>query len=139
MVTATLLVVDAGSSSVRLAAFEAGGLDAAHSVTSTARTANAAAPNPKRIASAHAPLPDEARSTAFDAMLSSFLEQNAISDVRAVAHRIVHGGIAFSAPCLIDAAAEQALLGLTELAPLHLPIALDWIALCRGIGFRTSK
>lgn len=137
--TATLLVVDAGSSSVRLAAFEAGGLDAAHSAPSTSRVANAAnaanaaTPNPKRIASAHALLPDEARSTGFDAMLSCFLAQNAISDVRAVAHRIVHGGISFSAPCLIDAVTEQALLGLTELAPLHLPIALDWVALCRGI------
>jgi acetate kinase len=32
---------------------------------------------------------------------------------------------------VLDAAAERALLALSELAPLHLPIALDWVTLCR--------
>lgn len=130
--TATLLVVDAGSSSVRLAAFDAGGVDAT-SLTSTLRPAiNAAAQFPQRIARTHAQLPDEQRSAAFNAMLNSFLAQNEIGDVRAVAHRIVHGGIRFSAPCVLDAITEQSLQALSELAPLHIPIALDWVTLCRG-------
>jgi acetate kinase len=132
-VTATLLVVDAGSSSVKLAAFDARGLDVTSLTPPPSLAANAATQSPRRIARAHAELPDEQRSIAFNAMLSSFLEQNALSDVRAVAHRIVHGGISFSASCVLDATAERALLALSELAPLHLPIALDWVTLCRGI------
>lgn len=135
--TATLLVVDAGSSSVKLAAFDARGLDAI-SLTpppspATNPATNPATQIPRLIARAQAELPDEQRSIAFNAMLSSFLEHNAIGDVRAVAHRIVHGGISFSASCVLDATAERALLALSELAPLHLPIALDWVALCRTI------
>ncbi|HEY6090011.1 MAG TPA: acetate/propionate family kinase [Gemmatimonadaceae bacterium] len=131
--TATLLVVDAGSSSVRLAAFDAGGLDARSLTPPTSPVASAATPELRRIARAHAELPAEQRSIAFNAMLHSFLEQNAISDVRAVAHRIVHGGISLSASCILNATVERTLLALTELAPLHLSVALDWVALCRAI------
>jgi len=131
--TATLLVVDAGSSTVKLAAYDVRGLDVVSSTASHLVAPSSGTQIPRRIARAHAELPDEQRSIAFNAMLSSFLEQNAISDVRAVAHRIVHGGISFSASCVLDAAAERALLALKELAPLHLPIALDWVTLCRGI------
>jgi acetate kinase len=131
--TATLLVVDAGSSSVRLAAFDATGLDGISSTPAPSLATSAVPKIPRRIAHAHAELPDEQRSIAFNAMLKAFLEQNAISDVRAVAHRIVHGGISFSASCVLDATAERALLALSELAPLHLPISLEWVTLCRAI------
>lgn len=113
-VTTTLLVVDAGSSSVRLGAYEL-------------------RESPTRIARAHAEMPVEQRSVAFDAMLRSFVEQNAISDVRAVAHRIVHGGTSFSASTVLDNTTERALLGLRALAPLHLPAALDLVARARAI------
>ena len=113
-VKATLLVVDAGSSSVRLGAYELGKA-------------------PTRIARAHAEIADEQQSAAFDAMLKSFLEQNAINEVRAVAHRIVHGGTSFSRSLVLDDTTERSLRGLTALAPLHLPIALDWIARSRAI------
>jgi acetate kinase len=131
--TATLLVVDTGSSSVRLAAFDAGGPDAISLTHPASRLANATTKDLKRTARAHVQLPDEERSAAFKAMFNSFLAQNAIGDVRAVAHRIVHGGIRFSAPCVLDATVERALQGLSELAPLHIPIALEWVTLCRGI------
>jgi len=130
---ATLLVVDAGSSSVKLAAYDARGLDVISVNPPPSPATSAATQIPRRIARAHAELPDEQRSIAFNVMLNSFLEQNAIGDVRAVAHRIVHGGISFSASCVLDAAAERALLALSELAPLHLPIALDWVTLCRAV------
>ena len=86
-----------------------------------------------RIARANVEIPAEQRSAAFDAMLRSFLEKNAIADVRAVAHRIVHGGASFSGPSVLDDTTERALFGLTALAPLHLPIALDWVARARAI------
>lgn len=110
----TLLVVDAGSSSVKLAAYDL-------------------RKGPARIARAHAEMPVEEPSVAFDAMLRSFVEQNAINDVRAVAHRIVHGGTSFSASSILDDTTERALFGLTALAPLHLPIALDWVARSRAV------
>lgn len=129
--TATLLVVDAGSSSVRLAAYDLPSVDAV-SLTGPPATAGSATQTPTRTASAHAEILDQQRSLAFNTMLGSFLEQNAITEVRAVGHRIVHGGMSFSASCVLDAAAERDLLALKELAPLHLPIALDWVTLCRA-------
>lgn len=128
--TATLLVVDAGSSSVRLAAYEPGAVDAP-SLTAPAGPAASQGRIPTRIAGAHAEILDQQRAIAFDAMLGSFLEQNAITEVLAVGHRIVHGGMSFSASCVLDDAAERNLLALKELAPLHLPIALEWVTLCR--------
>ncbi len=110
----TLLVVDAGSSSVKLGAYDL-------------------RKSPTLIARAHAEIPVEQRSVAFDAMLRSFIKQNAIKDVRAVAHRIVHGGVSFSRSLVLDDTTERAIVGLSAMAPLHLPIALDWIARCRAI------
>jgi acetate kinase len=40
-------------------------------------------------------------------------------DVEAVAHRIVHGGLRFREPVVIDEEVERELEALTELAPLH--------------------
>lgn len=131
--TATLLVIDSGSSSVKLDAYDVESLYTEPSIPSPGIARQDAPLTPRRIARAHAELPDGARSLAFNGMLKSFIERNTISDVRAVAHRIVHGGTEFSASRILDDVAERALTGLTELAPLHLPIALDWIALCRGM------
>jgi acetate kinase len=41
------------------------------------------------------------------------------ADVEAVAHRVVHGGMRFRAPVLIDEEVERELEALAELAPLH--------------------
>jgi acetate kinase len=130
--TATLLVVDAGSSSVKLGAYDLGSVDTVSLTATASPTAGSDAQTPTRVASAHAEMPEQQRSVAFNAMLGSFLDQNAITDVQAVAHRIVHGGMSFSASCVLGAAAERALLALEELAPLHLPMALDWVTLCRA-------
>src|SRR5688572_7854801 len=51
--------------------------------------------------------------------------------VAAVGHRVVHGGVYYTGPVLIDAAAVRALQGLVPLAPLHQPhnlAAIDAIA-----------
>jgi acetate kinase len=42
-------------------------------------------------------------------------------EIGAVGHRIVHGGVRFSAPCLVDAAVLAELEALIPLAPLHQP------------------
>ncbi|MFL5307658.1 MAG: acetate/propionate family kinase [Polyangia bacterium] len=41
--------------------------------------------------------------------------------IAAVGHRVVHGGVHFSAPVVVDAAVLRALDGLVPLAPLHQP------------------
>jgi acetate kinase len=131
--TATLLVVDAGSSSVKLAAYDLGSIDAVSSTPRGGVAASADIHSPTRIARVHEEIPAERRSFAFETMLKSFVERNAIHEVRAVAHRIVHGGTRFSASSVLDDATERALVGLTALAPLHLPVALEWVARSREI------
>ena len=44
--------------------------------------------------------------------------------IRAVGHRVVHGGESFRAPTMLDARAVEILESLAPLAPLHLPPAL---------------
>lgn len=51
----------------------------------------------------------------------------------AVGHRVVHGGTRFVRPVVIDAQVEAALRELSELAPLHNPVALEWIAAARSL------
>jgi acetate kinase len=48
-----------------------------------------------------------------------------LGGIDAVGHRIVHGGTDFSEPVLIDAAVEERLHALADLAPLHQAKALD--------------
>lgn len=55
----------------------------------------------------------------------------AAGDVRAVGHRIVHGGERFVAPTVLDAEVEGELRGFVELAPLHNAPALDALTVAR--------
>jgi acetate kinase len=48
----------------------------------------------------------------------------ALREADAVGHRIVHGGARFVAPVQVDAKVEDALRALTDLAPLHQPKSL---------------
>src|SRR5215475_9259656 len=52
---------------------------------------------------------------------------NSLEDVRAVGHRVVHGGDRYSAAVLITAEVKRTIEELTELAPLHNPPSLDGI------------
>ncbi len=47
-----------------------------------------------------------------------------LGPVEAVGHRVVHGGMLFSGPVLIDAAVQERIRSLTDLAPLHQPKSL---------------
>ena len=51
--------------------------------------------------------------------------------LRAIAHRVVHGGSRFDAPVRIDPQVTAALEELSALAPLHNPKALKWITAAR--------
>jgi acetate kinase len=97
-VLTAILVVNAGSSSLKLRV-----VDASDSV------AVAADLPPPRGA-------DDA--AAIEAAIGSF------PPVPAVGHRIVHGGNLFSGPVLIDPGVRDQLQALTDLAPLHQPKSL---------------
>lgn len=56
-----------------------------------------------------------------------------LADVRAVGHRIVHGGTEFVESVPIDRNVKQALGRLAELAPLHNPPALEGIASAEAV------
>jgi acetate kinase len=115
-----VLTVNTGSTSVKLAAFRVAGPDVI------------AGPAPQRLAAQHltgADLDPAASLRAFLAQLEG--------PPGTVVHRVVHGGTRFTGPTLLDDDSRGALAGLSELAPLHNPVALRWIDAAReacGVG-----
>jgi acetate kinase len=100
--TVRVLVVNAGSSSVKLRV-----LDGGDRVTGTADLAA-----PRGVIDAGA--------------LAKALDS--LGDADAVGHRIVHGGTFFTAPVRIDAGVVARMEALTDLAPLHQPKSLAALA-----------
>jgi len=110
-----VLTVNTGSTSVKLATFE------------VQSSAGEAGPPPRRLAAQHLTghSPDPA------AALRGFLGQLPPDGPAAVVHRVVHGGTRFTGPTLIDDGVREAIAALSELAPLHNPVALRWIDAAR--------
>jgi acetate kinase len=106
-----VLTVNTGSTSVKLAAFDA-----------------AEASAPRQLAAEHLSTVGLDPRTALRAFLGR-LEAPAA----AVVHRVVHGGTQFTSPVLLDERAQAAIGALAELAPLHNPVALRWIEAARGL------
>jgi acetate kinase len=107
----TILVVNAGSSSVRLSLVESDG-DA-----------------PRTIASER----QESHPAERAATIARFLAAHAEPRPSAAAHRMVHGGDRFVRPVVLDPAVERTLREMTPLAPLHLPEALVWARAAREV------
>lgn len=105
-----ILTVNAGSSSIRLAAFVKKG-----------------SKMEKQAAGKYKPEEDPT------SILKAFLQEHKVEDVSVIAHRIVHGGTQFVNSCLIDLAVEREIDRLSPLAPLHNPFALKWIRTCRPV------
>lgn len=103
-----VLTVNAGSSSLRLALFAAGG-------------------GLTPISAVH----DDSSDIDAAAQLREFVGAR-VDAVRAVAHRIVHGGDTLTAPCRIDDRVEAEISRLAPLAPLHNPRALAAIRAARA-------
>lgn len=61
------------------------------------------------------------------------------SEVRGVGHRVVHGGLEFDAPVVIDDRVVETLEGLCPLAPLHLPYNLSYIKTARVMNPQTPQ
>lgn len=107
-----LLTLNTGSSSVRLAAFGRGA-DGALARLAAGHYASGR----------HGP----------EELLRRFLDEHAPSGMDVAAHRVVHGGERLQRPCLIDAAVEAEIERLIPLAPLHNPVALEWIRAARAV------
>lgn len=103
-----ILTVNAGSSSVRLAVF---GIDL------------------KLLASEKY----DTNKGNFQKILSRFLDSHSINSVAMVSHRIVHGGSNLEGSCLIDKRIESKIKDSSPLAPLHNPVSLEWIQVCREL------
>jgi acetate kinase len=99
-----ILTVNAGSSSVRLAAF----VRQEEKLTELASVREDSGVEPEDI-------------------LQEFAHSNEFADVNGIAHRVVHGGTRLTSPCLIDRDVELEIERLAPLAPLHNPVALKWI------------
>lgn len=104
----TLLTVNAGSSSVRLAVFRCTP-QGPERIADARHEGNRAGPEPIQDLLAQAPAP-----------------------IRFVAHRVVHGG-GLRRPTPVDDAVRAELERLAPLAPLHNPPALRWIEVCRTL------
>jgi acetate kinase len=71
--------------------------------------------------------PGDGHRTAVEEALDTLLKDEAVDQIDAVGHRVVHGGEAFSHPVEIDAEVEATIDSLQELAPLHNPHNLTGI------------
>jgi len=100
-----LLVVNAGSSSLKLAVFDA----ALHEVAQA---------RAERIGTGGA-------ADHFQALRAGLDEMGlAAADLAAAAHRVVHGGAELTAPCRVTTAVEAGIEACARLAPLHNPANL---------------
>ena len=103
-----ILTINAGSSSLRLSLFEPSGVGWV------------------RLAEAHYDDNDASR-------LNEFLASVDIAQIGRVVHRVVHGGTGLATPTLINARVEREIERLIPLAPLHNPVALRWMRVCREL------
>ena len=127
------LVVNCGSSSIKLGVFAAGAVRRVWSA------------GVERIgqAEAHFQVSDGGRlpvgvsrpvadhDAALRMLFDAVAQRASGSALSAVGHRVVHGGLEFDGPQLLDAGAEEKLRGLVPLAPLHMPRNLAGIAAAR--------
>ncbi len=106
----TVLTVNTGSSSVRLALFVNTGMELRQTDVSWYKIDE---DTPERL-------------------LEDFLKSDT-QQVNLVSHRVVHGGSRFTAPCIINDEVEEEIGKLAPLAPLHNPLALKWIHACKAV------
>ena len=113
-----ILVLNAGSSSLKYAVFAHEGGDAPVSKGLVERIGEG------RVAD---------HGAAFDQVLAELTQAELLGALTAVGHRVVHGGERFREPTLIDDAVEAAIDELSSLAPLHNPPNLLGIRLARRL------
>lgn len=106
-----ILTVNAGSASIKLALFR----------TESGALLRRAACNQAVTGGGYGPAVED------------FLAEYGTDPVSVVAHRVVHGGTALTAPVVVDAGVEAEIERLIPLAPLHNPPALAGLRACRRV------
>ena len=122
---AILLTLNAGSSSLKFAAFDADAVDAAPRLRGVVDDLGGAPRLRLHGVGDAAPPPEWPPGTAQEALLGDLLDwvaaQVGHEPLAAVGHRVVHGGQEFSAPVRVSEDVLGALDALAPLAPLHQP------------------
>ena len=148
--SAAVLVVNAGSSSIKFARFPlagdgrslAAGADLTGQVAGIGSaprfTAGDAAGNPL-LDEAVPSAAKDAHRVALDRLMAWLEARDDGADIVAIGHRVVHGGEHHSAPLRIDAATLAALAEFVPLAPLHQPHNLDAIRICAELRPRALQ
>jgi acetate kinase len=136
---ATILAVNAGSSSLKFALYPADGGTAGSALLS-GQVDGLQPGGEARLQVQHyggaavtEALPaggGEGHARALQALRQVLSAEPAAASLRAVAHRIVHGGQRYSASVLLDGVALDYLAQLNSLAPLHQPHNLAGVAAC---------
>jgi acetate kinase len=106
-----VLTVNSGSTSIKLALYEAASSGAVRRISHDQQSG---------------------KQFAHKEVLGAFLKENR-GQPDAIAHRIVHGGTRFPRPVLIDPEIHRQIQELAELAPLHNPQALQWMDAAREL------
>jgi len=132
MSAARLLTLNAGSSSLKFAIYEAA---TALPLRLSGQVSGLAATPRLRVRVGGEVVADEpwAETRGLDAVLERTFgwldEAGWRQDVVAVGHRIVHGGLEFREPTVLNARVHQRLEALAPLAPLHQPFNLRGVAI----------
>ncbi len=132
----TVLTINTGSSSLKAAVFDTADLTGRHL---TAQVEHIGHESALRVTDgagtelANDPLLASDHGEALAALVEWLRDRGEIEPLAAVGHRIVHGGVDFSAPQRIDDAMVETLERLTPFAPNHMPQALAAIAATRRL------
>ena len=129
----SVLVINCGSSSIKFALY-ANPDESAPLLTALAERLNEHQPS-IRIQGAIEYQGDLPADSGHKAALLSFIERcgSVLQNLQGIGHRVVHGGELFHASTIIDHEQQQRLATLSPLAPLHNPINLLGLELCREL------
>lgn len=146
--TAAILVLNAGSSSLKFALYEPDGIAllCRGTISAIGGDANLAVTGPEQALLEGRRPPAHASHEAATMWLLGLVDDGSDLDLVAVGHRVVHGGPRFSAPVRIDDGILAALRDLIPLAPGHQPhnlaavdaVARAWPGLPQGACFDTA-
>lgn len=125
MVESGVLVVNAGSSSLKVKLFPSGDAVLVERIGGESRVVASFAAVPSRVVAHH----DEA----LRLVLGLLEDRLPAGGIAAVGHRVVHGGVRYSRPVRIDDAVEAIIEELAALAPLHNPANLEGIRAARTL------
>ena len=135
-----VLVLNSGSSSIKFKLFReqdwrvlaSGGIDRIGEHCAEIQLRWADADGQPRRHQTQRPIPDHHQG--LDCLTSDLRTHGLLEDaseLRAIGHRVVHGGEAFHAPTLVDEGVIRVIRDMIPLAPLHNPANLDGILVAR--------